>query len=65
MLKLENYEKNALHLAMQCRIATRLKRMSAEIYDHDIEGLIEELVDIKDDMEILNKLAKAGWGEWS
>lgn len=65
MLKLQNYEKNALLLAMQCRISARLKRMSAEIYDHDIEGLIEELVDIKDDMETLNKLAKAGWGEWS
>ena len=65
MLKLENQEKNALLLAMQCRISTRLKQMSAEVYDHDIEGQIEELVDVKDDLMLLNKINKAGWGEWS
>lgn len=62
-LELTDADKLALFVALQEQIAVRAEKIANEVLRSSIESTLESLSDIKQDTELLNKLAKAGWAE--
>ena len=63
-MKLNQTEKNALYYCFERHISERLSKLSSDMYDKHMEYIAGELGDIRDEVDLLDKLGKDGWALW-
>lgn len=63
-MKLTQAEKNRIYYALLDRISRRCKDVSRDVLDHHTEYICNELGEVREDLDVLDKLGKDGWAMW-